>query len=878
MTPNAGKIVVRCPVCLSFFKVSTSLSHKKVICTKCRRPFVAQETNYTKTPEDKYGFFLCKIALNYGFINDAHLEAILKTFLKKSITDEKPCIERLLVSKGDISEDNLLFIKGIYENWSLRQAEKKLAGMAVKMGFIDQSIATEVLFEQARLFSRKRAIKLVTDILSEKGHLTTEQKNCLLEQQGLFQQSGKKQTTEKNNPISVKEKQPFFRDRQKTIASAETVLKKQISPSVSEKDESKQLKTEVLSSQPYNAPTIVHTEEKKLPYEEKKSDGTVISDNNINEHFQQEASADEPAISEVQHDETQEKADTPEKKHEDLDVEELTAHDEYETDQKKTDILQEIEPEQSRPSSCFRDSHPTICGIPVFISNDCLTATLKVPQEMDISGILLEDIKDSLREIDIVYGIAEDSIIKGFLSSAVYREKPFIIAEGRPAEPGKNGNINFFFDTDYLKVGEVTESGEIDFKNRGEIPYVNAGTILAEIIQAVPGKNGKDIFGRDLLVSEVKNAFIKCEKGVELSDDGRRVIATASGQPKLSFGNRLHVLTEIVIPGDVGYETGHVEFDGNITIKGSVLNDFKVKGSSVTAEEILEADIAAKGNLMVKTGISGANLDVEGDINAKFINRTTIKAYGNIVVDREIIDCKIQTSGAVICRGKIVTSAISARQGVEAMDIGTDISAPCHIRIGVDDHILHEVSLIDDEIEKLRSTLESNEDKLKELIGEEKSVQKKIAELAHIQDRSLLEQKSLEAKIEQTGKSEDKHAERETRLRIETLVTVVHNADSEINVNFDRQESINTEIRQTKERIWDFKERIMGLKKQKQDKLDWAEKIGTKAYVKTKGPVYSGTVISGKFSSRTLNETMRAVRIHEAVAPSTKEGWEIRVS
>ena len=63
-----------------------------------------------------------------------------------------------------------------------------------------------------------------------------------------------------------------------------------------------------------------------------------------------------------------------------------------------------------------------------------------------------------------------------------------------------------------------------------------------------------------------------------------------------------------------------------------------------------------------------------------------------------------------------------------------------------------------------------------------------------------------------------------------------------------------------------------------QDKLDWADKIGTKAYVKTKGPVYSGTTITGKFSSRTLRETMRAVRIHETVAPDTPEGWEIRLS
>ena len=77
----------------------------------------------------------------------------------------------------------------------------------------------------------------------------------------------------------------------------------------------------------------------------------------------------------------------------------------------------------------------------------------------------------------------------------------------------QDGTVTFFFDTDYLKIGEVSESGSIDFKNRGEIPFVNEGTILAEIAPSTPGKNGKDIFGRDLLVREVKNVFLKCENG-----------------------------------------------------------------------------------------------------------------------------------------------------------------------------------------------------------------------------------------------------------------------------------------------------------------------------------------------------------------------------
>jgi uncharacterized protein (DUF342 family) len=431
-----------------------------------------------------------------------------------------------------------------------------------------------------------------------------------------------------------------------------------------------------------------------------------------------------------------------------------------------------------------------------------------------------------------------------------------------------------------LKIGEVSESGEIDFKNRGEIPYVTEGTILAEIIPSVPGKNGKDIFGRDILVSEVTNVYLKCENGTKLSDDGRKVSATANGQPKLSFGNRLHVLTEIVIPGDVGFETGHVEFEGNVIIKGSVHNDFKVKGANITAEEVLAAHIYASGDLTVKTGITGAIIEVEGNIKAKFINKSVIRCYGNVVAEKEIIDCSVLTSGlCTVTSGKIVSSTISAKQGIQATDIGTEISAPCRLKIGTDEHIDHEISLIDEQIEEQKTAISNLESKLSVLEEQEREVHKLISGLAHVQDRSQLELKGIEKELAHI-KSQNGDQDIITALeqKIQRLTLTAKDADTEINLHFDRQDGIEAAIKQTKEAIWVCREIIMGLKNQRKDKLEWAEKISTKAFVKSKGPVFSGTVIAGKNCARTLKETMRAVRIFEAPSLDSPEGWEIKVT
>ena len=53
------------------------------------------------------------------------------------------------------------------------------------------------------------------------------------------------------------------------------------------------------------------------------------------------------------------------------------------------------------------------------------------------------------------------------------------------------------------------------------------------------------------------------------------------------------VHSELVIDGDVGYETGHIEFDGHIEIRGSVLDGFRVTGRSLKVGEINKSEVAA---------------------------------------------------------------------------------------------------------------------------------------------------------------------------------------------------------------------------------------------------------------------------------------------
>lgn len=879
MDQITDKIVVACNTCKSYFKVSKNLLGKQVTCSKCKRAFTVSEAAPKLPPSVEDEFFLCKLALNYGLIKEDNLQVAFQEYSRQNQIHGKASIERLLISHGGLSEDHLLLLKVIRENWDLRLAEKRFATEAVARKYISEDQARKILAEQAQFFYKTRKIKLLVDFLTESGAMNQEQCRNILSSTGLKQQLWKSSLEEsKIVAPSIEPRPEPIIPKESRSHENESLKKDSIEPLIQSK--SPERMTPIFETKPspvksvlsksetvHPEPSVINKSEAPLYKKIAKSDDILFKSENL-----QPKPADEETL-------PSHLGSHPTEVVSIIQAAEASVDEQTFSTESREPVITEDNISQDDISLGTGSKTLPINGLELTISADGIIAMIRIPKGMDTSAITVDDIKTSLREEDIVYGIVDDALIRGFLNSKVFREKPFKIAEGKVPVIGKDGNITYFFDTDYLKVGVVSESGSIDFKNRGEIPFVTEGTILAEITPAVPGKNGKDIFGRDLLVQEVKQVFLKCENGTALSDDGRKASATANGQPKLSFGNRLHVLSEIVIPGDVSFETGHVDFEGNVIIRGGVQNDFHVKGANVTAEEVFAAHIIAKGDLIIKNGITGATLDVEGNIKAKFINKSTIRAYGNVVAEKEIIDCNIQTSSAcAVSYGKIVSSHISAKLGIEAQEIGTEISKPCHLKIGVDDHINHEIDLIDKKINEEQDILNNLELKMKNLDIQDKALRKTISVLAHVQDRSQLEIKDLEKHLEQIKTKGDQDKIKAVELRMENLKKTAIEADADINANFDTQDNIDSEVKQLREKIWACKEQIMGLNRQKKDKIDWADKITTKAYIKTKGPIFSETFIAGKHCSRTLRETMRAVRIHEVMSLDAPEGWEIKLT
>jgi uncharacterized protein (DUF342 family) len=74
-------------------------------------------------------------------------------------------------------------------------------------------------------------------------------------------------------------------------------------------------------------------------------------------------------------------------------------------------------------------------------------------------------------------------------------------------------------------------------------------------------------------------------------------------------------------------------------------------------------------------GIFGATIKSGGNLKAGHVHNSDIILAGDMAVEKEIIEATIEANGrCLINDGIIISSTVSARMGITAMDIGTEAS------------------------------------------------------------------------------------------------------------------------------------------------------------------------------------------------------------
>lgn len=454
--------------------------------------------------------------------------------------------------------------------------------------------------------------------------------------------------------------------------------------------------------------------------------------------------------------------------------------------------------------------------IELVISDDLSSAHLRRKKTFSKDIVNLTAVLDFLRLHQITYGIDSDENIEEWLTSD--KENTIVIAKGTQPVSSGDGKVEYLFQVDYTNPGKIHSDGSIDFRDRGDVPYVEKGNLLAKKTAPVKGSVGMDIFGNEIPVQEPVDPLFAAGSGTRIPDDGLFIFAEANGQPHVDAMGTVTVNQEIIIKGDVDFETGNINFDGNIVVKGTVKDSFHVKGVNLTANEIEGATIELTGDLNVSNGMRNTTIISVGNVHTKFINNCTIIGFGSLTVLKEIVDSKIILGGKCnMPTGHIIGSHVSAKTGIEARNIGTESSAAPELRVGFDDHVEKMEKEIEAELKQSLDQIAEFKNRKKQLKKKTDQLHQDISESAFSQDRAIAEIRQCEKQIPEVEASGNIASLQKLRTSLKTLKKKETEVDTEINRLFDIQDTVGNEIEDITEKISRFENKnIMYMKKKRQ--------------------------------------------------------------
>jgi hypothetical protein len=502
------------------------------------------------------------------------------------------------------------------------------------------------------------------------------------------------------------------------------------------------------------------------------------------------------------------------------------------------------------------------------VSKDKLTVRATIAGEVPATEFDANDVKVMLHSEGILYGIVDDTQIEAFLKGAFGTGKGWIVAKGTAPVPDAPAEIKYHFDTDPLKVGTMTEDGLMDWKDRGTLPQVQEGELLAEKIPGPPGKEGMDVYGKKIPIPKARDKRFKCAKGARKSGDGMQVYATQSGFAKLSCMDEISVLPTLNIKGDISLETGHVTFDGHIEVTGTVEKGYRVKGGSLRAHEIRGAQIDIDGDVSATKGILGATIRCGGHMKAGHINNADITLAGNIAVEKEVIESKIEANGRFLINdGIIIGSTISAKMGISVMDIGTEASKASELIVGIDQQLEREVESITAEIQAVKSEREELPKRLENLKKQSDRINTRLGEVAQEQDKCMVQHRQLQEKVDAGLLKQGDVAVEKLQLTIIELKAKQEAYDEEVAGLMEQDDAVSQEIADTQASIGESKKRLEELNNRLDAIAETRKTDQGIAAVKIGGNVYSGTKFTGPHSAWMLQENLKRLSIVETDKP-----------
>ncbi|MDO5576400.1 MAG: FapA family protein, partial [Fibrobacter sp.] len=356
----------------------------------------------------------------------------------------------------------------------------------------------------------------------------------------------------------------------------------------------------------------------------------------------------------------------------------------------------------------------------VKISCDNMRVTVDMfPSAGNGKPLTYDIIMENLDKLGVKAGILKsdisDCIEKVQTTGAELSE--LLVAEGKHAVDGEDATIEYFFQKEKIEDDfSILPDGRVDYRKKASIPVVKQNDMLLRINKPGAGVDGFDVFGKVIKANDGQVPVILAGENVRVSKDGNEFFTECDGQVSFN-GKVLNVFKHYYVDGDVDYGTGNIDFNGNVTIKGSVLEGFEVNATGdVTIMKSIDAGkVNAGRDLKVFGGILGRGdkiiISCGRDITASHFQNAYIEAQRDIYIGNSCVQSVVYCNGKMYLqklKGSIIGGTVNAMGGIDAKSIGTDVGTKTEIIVGND-------FLVQKTATEIRNTLKIYNDNLNKI-------------------------------------------------------------------------------------------------------------------------------------------------------------------
>ena len=330
--------------------------------------------------------------------------------------------------------------------------------------------------------------------------------------------------------------------------------------------------------------------------------------------------------------------------------------------------LQEIYERTSGEFDFLTDFKTTGFTLQIELSKDEAKAYLNIiPPKEEEEPLTLERIISALKENNILLGINNKSIEK-IIAEKIYYE-PVIVASGKETVQGKHGFPELLF---LPKKSRPAPGTRVNLREVPVLQKVQQGQELVRIETATMGEDGYTITGKLISSTPGKQFRIRPGRNTRYSPEGTHIIATKSGV--VCLNNDSISVENVKVVEKVDASTGHVRFDGIVSIRGNVSDRCSVEAVRIDiGGSVGKARLRSIGEIRVAQGLKGAIVQCGSTLHANNMTDTQASVGEHALVDEFVVNSKIycgSTLQVTSAKGYVSGGVLQAGNLIRLPNIG----------------------------------------------------------------------------------------------------------------------------------------------------------------------------------------------------------------